>query len=425
MYTIFLLLLLQGAGARAKIPAPITPPKPTLTVSFDRSSIRQQDCVNVELLVTNESELELTYPSLGIYGPALFTWYPGFCEKTEKGSALRFGEKPNVPSLDFLPISAWSTRKQQLHFRTGDTVEVGEFNCLFTFQYYWRANQESAESFVSAEKPIKVSFLGNESVAGIPLALAGFIVPGLLFWLFVKAFGARWAASGLSDQMVYSVMVSVGIIALGAWLRRWDVSSGVSIGRLITLGVTGAVLGFIAGVVDLGVRKFIAYLNGEKAKQALRQRFAQQIDERDTEASLLGKLLALPAEGRLEQPIFVLKNGQSYLGALGARTRAIDEDGGNERTVCSLVGSFAIDFTHAQGDVLIKMTALRDERKLRELVQLANANNLLSFVNEIKEVKNDNLEEGQIGIHRVWSEDQIESHSTNNSGWNTDVLAYK
>jgi hypothetical protein len=262
-------------------------------------------------------------------------------------------------------------------------------------------------------------------VAGIPLALAGFIVPGLLFWLFVKAFGARLAASGLSDQMVYSVMVSVGIIALGAWLRRWDVSSGVSIGRLITLGVTGAVLGLIAGVIDLGVRKFIAYLNGEKAKQELRQRFAQQIDERDTEASLLGKLLELPAERRLEQPIFVLKNGQSYLGALGARTRAIDEDGGNERTVCSLVGSFAIDFTHAQGDILIRMTALRDERKLRELVQLASANNLLSFVNEIKEVKNDNLEEGQIGIHRVWSEDQIEGHSTNNSGWNTDVLAYK
>jgi hypothetical protein len=69
---------------------------------------------------------------------------------------------------------------------------VGDFNFLFTFEYEWPQQNSLQQSFVVVEKTLKVSLLGSDSVAGIPVGLAGFIVPGLIFWWIVARFNVPW-----------------------------------------------------------------------------------------------------------------------------------------------------------------------------------------------------------------------------------------
>jgi hypothetical protein len=83
--------------------------------------------------------------------------------------------------LALASIAARSSLKHEVYFHTGATTDVDEYNLLFRVPYQWQAQKQAAASFVRAEKVVKVNFPGNESVAGVPLALAGFIIPGLLY----------------------------------------------------------------------------------------------------------------------------------------------------------------------------------------------------------------------------------------------------
>lgn len=181
---VLFLLALGGKGEPAK---EIAPPAPSLIVSFERQNVRENDCVNVELLVTNPSALELAEVSLDAVGPSFLHWYSGRCEAKKDREGTNFSG-PNSSPLSLGNVPAQSPMKQELHFHSSDTIEVGEYNVLFIVHYGWKTTRGVSRSVISAEKPVKISFLGNESVAGIPLALAGFIVPGLLFLILLKIF---------------------------------------------------------------------------------------------------------------------------------------------------------------------------------------------------------------------------------------------
>lgn len=416
MSIIFLLFFLQSARASAKTPELITPPKPSLAISLERLNIRQKDCVNAELIVANESEHELTNPSLEVSGPDLFKWYTGPCEKEDEELGTNFGAQPSLPALDLPPIAAWSTRKQELHLHTGHTIEVGEYNCLFTIQYHWKTKQGVAKSFVSAEKPIKVNFLGNESVAGIPLALAGFIIPGLLFWLIIKAFGASWSLDGLSDQMLYSVMVSIALVVVGTWRKYWDISTGISIEKLTKLAAAGAAIGVAAGLVDLGVRKIRKFLKDRELER--------QIVMGESESSLLGKLLELSPVNTLERPAFRANDGMVYVGALGATTELAGSGAEKGQIIHSLVGSFSISLAEAEKKQLkTRIEELHEAGRMRELMKLAKDNSLLETVTVITRMEGDAAADDE--SFKQWRADEVLSYATKAEGWDTPILEIK
>lgn len=424
---VLLLLMLSVAGSAKETAAP-TPPAPALTISFERQNIRQKDCVNVQLVLANNSDSELTKTSLTVSGPAFVSWFDNSCEPTAGKSGDIFG-LPAVPSLALGTIPPRSILRRQLHLQTPPTIQVGEYNSLFTVEYHWQLSGVTAASVVSAEKPIKVSFLGSESVAGIPLALAGFIVPGLVFWWIVKLFRVPWSVDALGAQMIYSVLVSIAILFAGAWFDVFDVSAGISMDRLLRLVVAGLLVGGVAGGADLTLRQIRARQAAKKEAARLAQaagqeaaRLEQEIRPEESLARLLGKLLELPPEAQLNKPLIRLKKDQQqFIGALGARTY-FTEPGSSKTELVSVVGSFFIKPENADEAVKASLKELRDAGQLRALVALADQNNLLETINEVQKVIGDEDLEASGESFMQWKAEDVESVAIDQEGWNEPAL---
>ena len=412
MPLLLIFFFLFGGAGPANSPTPVTPPSPALTVSFERQSLRQKDCVNVELLISNESDLELTNVSLEVFGPSFFHWYDGRCEEKGKEAGQGFG-MPATPALSLRSIVAASPFKHEVHVHTGSTIDVGEYNVLFSVPYEWKTGKQSGRSFVSAEKTVKVTFLGNESVAGIPLALAGFIIPGLIFWLIIRAFGASWSIDGISDQMIYSVMVSTALVVMGAWLKFWDVSTGISIEKLTLLAGVGAAIGLVAGSGDYVVRII-----------RKKRREAQQITDHEDEFSLLGKLLELPSANRLEKPTITTKNKEEYAGSLGSRTNIPGADGTPGAEVVYLVGSYKMNWGKIR-DLKLKtsLQGLLEKKSMREFVRLASQEKALDTVDGVQLKDKDGNYNAIDDPFKQWlGADEVLSTTTGSISWTSETL---
>jgi hypothetical protein len=159
-------------------------------------------------------------------------------------------------TLNEAEIAAHKTAPYKLCVTTDNEIEVGDFNTLFSLTYEWNINGVTKQSLVTTEKTIKVNLFGSESVAGVPLALAGFLVPGLFFWIFVRLWKVPWDQEA-SKEIIYSVLISVVVIGLGYylkqelpnwwWLKYLDIRNGISVTKLFALAATGIVLGNIVG----------------------------------------------------------------------------------------------------------------------------------------------------------------------------------
>lgn len=421
-----LLLLQLSVGGSVKEAAAPTPPAPALTISFERQNIRQNDCVNVQLILANNSDSELTKTSLTVAGPSFVSWYNYSCGQNKSGDI--FGSS-SVPSLALGTIPPRSTFRRQLHLQTPSTIQVGDYNSLFTVEYQWKLNEGTASSVVSAEKPIKVSFLGSDSVAGIPLALAGFIVPGLVFWLIIKLFGASWSVDALGAQMIYSVLVSIAIVFVGAWFNFSDVSAGISMGRLLSLVLAGLLVGSVAGGSDLAIRKVRARQAAKREAARLAQaadleaaRLEQEIRPEESLARLLGKLLELPPQAQLNKPLIRLKKDQQqYVGALGARTY-FTEPGSSKTELVSVVGSFFIDSDAADEALKARLKEFRDAGQMRALIALAEENKLLTVTEGVQKVNEDEEFEPSGEPFMQWEGKDVEFVEVDQDGWNQPAL---
>src|SRR2546429_2013387 len=247
----FLLSPLQEhAQPRGKGPAlqpsatPVVTPTPAISVSFGRQSLREGDSVQVEIWLSNNSDQDLQNPALEIAAPKFMHWHRISCEQPEFGNDLLIG-----------PIAAHKTLSFPLCVYTDNEIEVGDFNILFTLTYEWDGNAK--KSFVSSEKAIKVNLFGSDSLAGVPLGLAGFIVPGLFFWIFAHFWRVPWNKE-LGSELIYSVLISVILIACGyllrqfltfKWLTYFDIRSGISVAKLSALAAAGIVFGNLFGVL--------------------------------------------------------------------------------------------------------------------------------------------------------------------------------
>jgi hypothetical protein len=387
-----------------------TPPKPAVQVSFERQNIRENDLVNFELLVSNDSDSALTNTSLEVAAPSFFEWYATVCDDKKFDPPLAFGATP----LPLGAINARSLARCHLQVKTKPTIEVGEFDSLFIVLYQWKTDKNTGTSFVTTEKALKVNLLGSESVAGIPLALAGFIVPGLIFWLVVKLFNVPWGMEGLGDRMIYSVLVSVALVVAGTWLKYIDVSMGVSIQKLLRLALAGLVAGVFVGGGDLALRWIRA-----------RRLLSNQINEGDDELTLLGKLLELRTHATLAQPMLEIKDDLKYVGSLGARTEMVIKGQAEKVVLYSLVGSFEMTEPAPGKSYSDEFQRLRKIGKMRELIKLANKNKLIDQTDGIQTVDNSGAFAPTGSWHKQWRESQVKTFATNVEGWSTPTIRFK
>lgn len=342
------------------------PPKPSVFVSFGRQTIQESDSVQVSVWLANDSEHELTDVRLHIASPDFLEWYEQSCDGKPFANGFALGS-----------VQPASTLTRQFCVKTKPLIKVGEFNTSFVFQYRWRTEKGIAASFVSQEKTIKVNILGSDNVAGIPLALAGFIVPGLFFWLVVRVFKAPWYLDTvLGDKVIDSIIISVCIVAIGSWIGFVSVNSGVSLNKLMLLAGVGSVAGLLTGATDFIIRRIRLY----KLK-------AKQIEMGDDEKDILRKILKQRQPTRPTVEIVRLKNNEEYIGSLVSRTA----------TTTTLIGWFRISLRGQPPHVARKLRTLEQQRKLVKVFDLAKRHNIKIEVDDAVQLRQDEDDEQNTG----------------------------
>ncbi|MEK6285106.1 MAG: hypothetical protein AABO57_05140 [Acidobacteriota bacterium] len=318
--------------------------------------------MEVEIWFSNDSQQAFSEVELHIAGPDFLEWRDNSCDGPPLSRPFGTIVTPN------------STLNRTLCVRTGPRIKVGNYNILFTLEFKWEANNVGRASYVVSEKPLNVSLFGSDSVAGVPLGLAGFIVPGLFFWLAVSVWKVPWSVGlALGEKLIYSVLVSigfmvsatlvsyllvsVGIVRGGGWVNYIDVSTGISVVKLLALAIVGAVLGSFVG----GINHFLRQ-RSEKAKR---------IEFGDDTQTKLDKLLVLNPDyrqlmklnpGFLPRTVVRMKSGEQYIGSLSAMTAGTRW----------LFGWFEIDLVGQPRDVIDKVQKYKKSGNQLAMVRLAS-----------------------------------------------------
>jgi hypothetical protein len=337
-----LLMPLRASAQPPVTPEPSPPPKPAVSVSFERQTIRENDAVEVHVLFANEWNQDLSSVVLYVNAPASLTWNALSCKEWSKKSYQ--GGLAN-PTLDLGAVGAHQLRVTALCVKSQPDLMVGDFNILFTFDYAWLQNNIAQHSFVTSEKTLKANLFGSDTVAGVPLALAGFIVPGLFFWLVVSWFNLPWGVKDLAlgDKLLFSILVSFPIIYLVNGLRFPNVSTGISLIKLLLYASVGAAAGLLLGGSDkLRRRLNLKEVERQKkvAEEEVRLAKERQVKFGDDAQVLLGKLLNQYPDYQKPRAVIVLDNGTEYSGSLAAKA--------DEAT--ALIGWFQIERDKIKGD---------------------------------------------------------------------------
>lgn len=231
-----------------------TLPKPTLLVSFESQRIRENESLPVTVLIANESKYQLVNSDLTIDAPNFLNWHEEDCNK-----------EAFIPlPLGVIAPGAVVKHKLCVEINSRNKSKVGDFNVLFTLNYSAQLENRTRTNFITSEKTVKVDVFGTDNIAGIPLAFAVFIVPGMFFWLVLRLWKIPFSLTlGVEEKLTLSVVVSIICLAFAAalnylipspesrllqWIKYFDTSSEISIPKLLALAVTGAVLGVLFGI---------------------------------------------------------------------------------------------------------------------------------------------------------------------------------
>lgn len=333
---LFLLVFCLPSAAVCQRPSPSPlppPPKPNIAITFERQAIKESDAIQARVWFSNEWDQTLSNVTLHIDSPTFLTWNADTCGKwSAKG--FEGGLVDNVVNLN--SVAPNEVRVVPLCMKSGSGIVVGDFNVSFTFEYSWPGKNNASRSFVMSEKTLKANLFGSDSVAGVPIALAAFIVPGLFFWLVIGLLKLPWSVGpALGDKVVYSVIASLGLLGAVNFLRP-DPSGTISLQKLFVFALAGCIAGVSVGGADVLRRWLVSKWREARAKTDKERaaKLKEELDPKlnDSPAVLLGKLLKLHPNLQKPRALVRLGDNTQYQGTLMAET---DE-------VTALVGSFRV-----------------------------------------------------------------------------------
>ncbi len=349
----------QGKKGDASGKAPVELGKAAPGVSFSEQTLGESDSVYVQTWFPNETGNDFTEVNLEILGPGFLEWHDKDCS----GPVITNPFPLDVPAPYTSVEHRFCTK-----LKPGNEIKIGDFNILFIYHYQWKEGKTLKKSVLPIEKPLKIVLLGNDNIVGIPLGLAGLVVPGLFFWFAVSLWKAPWGVGlALGEKLFYSVIVSAIFVVLGAWLsdipwlphKSWlltmDVLKGTSLAKLEQLAVTGMVVGTIAGAGDQGLRWY-----------RRRRRQARTIKRDDPTEVLLEKLLNTHPGKRKPLTTVRLKDNTEYFGSLGAQT--------DDTTL--VVGWFAVPLGSFPGKSAKAVENYMKNNRLTDILELAHSKNV-------------------------------------------------
>lgn len=250
--TLGLCLVVLGAAIGAEAPSepPKDPPKFPLTMEVVPGTVvlDRADAVDVLVLVGNAGTTPLRSVTFRLHVPADVTQVE---ERWDVSPARAAGSAPYaVP--DFAPLEQRVVKLTLVH--RGPWTAVKSASLVVHTDYTWQGPRSAVAVPGEALRllAVKIGALEGLSVLGVPLALAIFVVPGLLGLSLFAAF-LREPIKWIDDNKLFvSFLGSVLLIllwnrGLRSWVRGPDLWSGVSIELLLAFSVVAGILGGLAG----------------------------------------------------------------------------------------------------------------------------------------------------------------------------------
>jgi hypothetical protein len=357
------------------------PNKGTPGISFSEQTLGEDGSLYVQTWFPNDSNNNLVEVNLEIFGPDFVEWRDTNCS----GSLI-------THSLSLGASAPYSFVERQLcaKLKPHSEVKVGDFNILFVYKYRWKQGKILAKSVATVEKPLKIVLLGSDNIVGIPLGLAGLVLPGLFFWFAVSLWKTPWGVGlALGENLFYSLFVSAFFVELGTWLpcTSWlphlDVLHGVTLGKLVRLAVTGMVAGTVAGGVDRGYRRW-----RRTRGQAL------TVKQEDTYDVKLEKLLRMYPNVSKPLTTVRLKDGTEYQGSLGVQIE----------NMTHVVGWFAVSLSGFHGSLPRVIRSYAEKNRLPEILELARSKNVKV---ETRDSIQENGQEATGNESMGWQNDQV------------------
>ena len=303
-------------------------PKPTLFVYLERQTILQSDSVKAEIRFSNNADYSLTEANLSFIKPDPETGFltleckPKNTQNTKECEPCET-QNTNTDCLKLGTIPAHSTLSRTLDLKSKKDVVIRDYKIAFIVDYKWKIIKSgktvNGQSFIVAEQPLSVKFLGSDSIAGVPLGIATLIVPGLSCLLVLAFLGIPWIKEWpLGEKMLYSVLASIVILTLGnKCLQLYlNPAQAISIDILATSSLLGAGIGLGLSVLYwlgcLGLWGWQQYQAGEEQKL--------QINPEDDMYTLLAKMICLNKNINSQPKALIrLKNGEQYVGSLSVQ----------------------------------------------------------------------------------------------------------
>jgi len=280
---VFLILgLFPATVARAQVENP--KPQLALVVSFQQGSVKSNAPVVVTIWISNQSDVPITHARLVVTKPEFLLLHVSSCDSPTQITQVELGEIPprsTVPQ----PVSICFTLNRK-------AAIAGNYNILMSVVYRWKDGID----LVSVEKALWVDLIGVDAILGVPLAFAGFILPGLMMLVALRWFKVP-VAKNLEpvDRLIYAILLSLVLLGPFSWLATrpsapswatWlDFQQQVSIERLVVYTLVGLLIGLIIG---------LAYWAVERRKaRAAEFKASLQLKTGDQPPQLLKKALLL------------------------------------------------------------------------------------------------------------------------------------
>ncbi len=221
-------------------------PTLTLDVYLSQSNIRLNELVTGSITLQNPTPLAIDNVDLEISLPEAVMLKQEDCQTDF-----------DVSQLNGFAMAGYTTRTWNVCYKLDPrNASSGTFNISYLATYTWGVNSAA----VVKELPITVDLIGVTSVMGIPLAFAGFVLPGLMFLVVLKVFKMPWAVNmSIEEKIIYGIFISLLFLwpttalaqkySTAAFLQNFNLNEQVSLQRLGCFVLLGLIIGLIGGLL--------------------------------------------------------------------------------------------------------------------------------------------------------------------------------
>jgi hypothetical protein len=339
-------------------------PKPDLIITLEENALLAEHWIGLHVWIENPTDQPFSDVQLQLAAPNFIEL--GEIVRRASGTIDRCQRGAPLIPLGTLGANAVLQPPHALCLYATSAVEERDVNLAFSLDYAV-TGPPLRRGVVVVEKQLSVGLFGTDTVAGVSLRLATYLIPGLLL-MAVLRFGGIEAIVNLPDT--YAAAISVLVSVSMTWLAaNWSGITGISARLFLILCMSALGLGVVGNVVRA---LLIAWRDSRQARL---------IGKDDSPVEALAK--ALHQRRDSVPPVTITTwGGESYAGALSALT----QDKGT-----ALLGWFKVDLRQGERPPECRLLLLiqslfgpgamhdRVERRLmycwmRRLVDLAIAN---------------------------------------------------